>query len=192
MSTQGELFGSAAIRFPEGFKYEPDVLSRGEESALVERIRELPFREFDFHGFLGKRRVVSFGWKYDFENRVLLRANDIPDFMLPIRERAAAFAGMPAEALQQVLVTEYAAGAGIGWHKDKREFGEIVGLSLVSSCVFRLRRKVGDKWDRISVTAEPRSGYLMRGPSRSEWEHSIPAVDSLRYSMTFRNLREDL
>jgi alkylated DNA repair dioxygenase AlkB len=192
MFDQGDLFGPSATRFPSGFRYEPEILSRAEESTLVEHIRELPFREFDFHGFLGKRRVVSFGWKYDFSARLLLRANDIPDFILPIRQQAASFAGMPAESLQQVLVTEYAAGAGIGWHRDKQEFGEIVGISLVSPCLFRLRRKIGEKWERVSVAAEARSAYLMSGASRSEWEHSIPAVESLRYSLTFRNLREDL
>jgi alkylated DNA repair dioxygenase AlkB len=91
--------------------------------------------------------------------------------------------------LQQVLVTEYDAGAGIGWHRDKAVFGEVVGISLLSPCRFRLRRKAGTTWERVSLTAEPRSGYLLSGPSRTEWEHSIPEVDELRYSITFRNFR---
>jgi alkylated DNA repair dioxygenase AlkB len=88
-----------------------------------------------------------------------------------------------------VLVTEYSAGAGIGWHRDKDVFGQIVGISLLAPCVFRLRRKAGTTWERASVIAEPRSAYLLSGPSRTEWEHSIPPVDALRYSITFRNLR---
>ena len=91
-----------------------------------------------------------------------------------------------------MLVTEYSAGAAIGWHRDKQEFGEIIGVSLLSPCTFRLRRAKGKGWERVNLTAEPRSAYLMSGPSRSEWEHSIPPVDALRYSITFRNLRDEL
>jgi alkylated DNA repair dioxygenase AlkB len=92
--------------------------------------------------------------------------------------------------LQHVLVTEYSPGAAIGWHRDKAVFGDVIGISLLSPCVFRLRRKVGTTWERVSLTAEPRSAYLLRGPSRTEWEHSIPAVEALRYSITFRNLAQ--
>ena len=115
----------------------------------------------------------------------------MPDFLLPLRDLAARFAGMPPTELQHVLVTEYAEGAGIGWHRDKAVFGDVVGISLLAPCRFRLRRKQGTAWERVSITAEPRSAYLLRGPSRTEWEHSIPEVDSLRYSITFRNLKRD-
>ena len=154
-------------------------------------MRELPFRAFEFHGYTGNRRVISFGWQYDFTARQLRKVDDIPPFLLPIRDRAAAFAGLQPGALQHVLVTEYGAGAGIGWHRDKAVFGQIVGISLLAACTFRLRRKVDDRWERVNLTAEPRSAYLLSGPARSEWEHSIPPVDSLRYSITFRNLREE-
>jgi alkylated DNA repair dioxygenase AlkB len=174
---------------PEGFRYRRDVLSMDEEGALLAHVRELPFRDFEFHGHVGKRRVVSYGWRYDFATERLLEATDIPPFLLSLREVAAAFAGVAAGELQQVLVTEYDAGAGIGWHRDKGVFGDVIGLSLLSPCVFRLRRKAGARWERASLTAEPRSAYLLRGPSRTEWEHSIPPVDALRYSITFRNLR---
>src|SRR5215204_4724865 len=177
---------------PEGFRYEPELIGPEDEAALVARVRGLPFRDFEFHGYTGKRRVVSFGWHYDFSARHLRKADDIPDFLLALRTAAAAFAGLEPGALRHVLVTEYGPGAGIGWHRDKAVFGETVGVSLLSPCVLRLRRKVGDKkWERANVTAEPRSAYLLSGPARSEWEHSIPAVDALRYSITFRNLRED-
>lgn len=175
---------------PEGFRYQPDLVSPNEEEALLERIRELPFKEFEFHGFVGKRRVVYFGWRYNFSERIVQQADDIPPWLLPLREQAARFAGVEPSSLQQVLVTEYAPGAAIGWHRDKAEFGDVIGISLVSSCVFRLRRKAGTKWERASLRVEPRSAYLLRGPSRSEWEHSIPPVNALRYSITFRNLRE--
>ena len=190
---QLKLFaGTAAPAFAEGFRYEPDILSPAQEIELLDRVRELPFVEFQFQGYVGKRRVVSYGWQYDFNHRLLREADDIPPFLLTLREIAADFAGMPPGRLQQVLVTEYDAGAGIGWHRDKAVFGEVIGLSLLSACRFRLRRKAGASWHRVSLTAEPRSAYLLSGPARTIWEHSIPEVDTLRYSITFRNFREAL
>jgi len=187
---QLDIFGVPQKALPEGFVYQGDLISPAEEQRLLAQIRELPFQNFQFQGYEGNRRVVSFGWRYDFNERSLIQVDDIPSFLLSLRESAASFAGLAPEALQQVLVTEYDAGAGIGWHRDKAVFGDVVGVSLLSACTFRLRRKLRDGWERASVIAEPRSVYLLRGPSRTEWEHSIPAVETLRYSVTFRNLRE--
>jgi alkylated DNA repair dioxygenase AlkB len=187
---QLDLLG-ADPALPEGFRYQPDVISAEDEQALLERIRKLPFREFEFHGYVGKRRVVSYGWKYNFSERILQQADDIPAWLQPLRDVAAGFAGVAPDQLQQALVTEYDAGAAIGWHRDKAVFGDVVGISLLSSARFRLRQKVGTVWERASLTVEPRSAYLLHGPSRTEWEHSIPAVDALRYSITFRNFREN-
>jgi alkylated DNA repair dioxygenase AlkB len=181
------LFGNRPP-FPDGFRYQADVIAPDAEAALLDHVRALPFREFEFHGFLGKRRVVSFGWQYDFAARTLRKADDMPAFLRELRIVAASFAEIPAGELQQVLVTEYSAGAGIGWHKDKAVFGEVVGISLLASCTFRLRRRKAAGWERVSLVAEPRSAYLLSGVARKEWEHSIPPVDSLRYSITFRNV----
>jgi alkylated DNA repair dioxygenase AlkB len=187
---QPSLF-DAAPSLPAGLEYRLDFISPNEERDLAERLKALPFRAFEFQGYLGNRRVVSYGWEYDFNQRELRKAEDIPAFLLPLRDKAAALAGLERKDLEHVLLTEYAPGAAIGWHKDKGAFAEVVGISLLSDCVFRLRRKKGSTWERASFVAEPRSAYLLRGSSRTEWEHSIPAVDSLRYSITFRNLRSD-
>jgi alkylated DNA repair dioxygenase AlkB len=175
---------------PDGFKYQPDLVSTTEEQALVSEIEKLPFKEFEFHGFVGKRRTVSFGWHYDFGDATLRSAEEIPSFLVSLRDAAAAFASIPTEQLQHALVTEYSPGAAIGWHRDKAVFDDVIGISLLSACRFRFRRRLGIGWERASLTVEPRSAYLLRGPSRTEWEHSIPAVESLRYSITFRSLRK--
>jgi alkylated DNA repair dioxygenase AlkB len=193
MPPQMDLFAASAMpdpALPPGFRYQPDVITSTEEVDLLLRIRALPFREFEFRGYTGKRRVISFGWKYDFGDRTLLKVDDIPEFLLALRTSAARFAGMPPDAFQHALVTEYGPGAAIGWHRDKSVFGEVIGISLLASCVFRLRRAVNDRWERVNIVAESRSTYLLSGPSRTEWEHSIPPVNALRYSVTFRNLRE--
>ena len=176
----------------EGFRYQPELIEPSSEDALVARVQELPFQEFEFHGYKGKRRVVSFGWKYEFSGGGQLRkADEIPEFLLELRSVAASFAGVEPDAFQHVLVTEYGPGAGIGWHRDKAVFGQVVGVSLLAPCVLRFRRKVNTKWDRVNVLTEPRSGYHLTGPARSDWEHSILRVDELRYSITFRTMRED-
>jgi alkylated DNA repair dioxygenase AlkB len=186
---------------PEGMRYRAQLIAPPEETALLTRVRELPFKEFEFHGHKGKRRTVSFGWQYEFSGRGRLqKANDIPEFILPLRAIAAKFAHMEPESLQHVLVIEYGPGAGIGWHRDKPVFGEVIGISLLAPCVLRFRRKVAaeafDKdrprkratWQRVNLPAEPCSAYHLTGPARSEWQHSILSVDQLRYSITFRNL----
>ena len=185
------LFDPPPDVLPAGFKYQPDLISKETERTLAQQIAGLPLKEFEFQGFLGKRRIVSFGWRYDFNGGGLQRTEDLPTFLLPVREQAAAFAGMPPERLKQVLLTEYKPGVQIGWHKDRSVFGEVIGVSLLSSCTFRLRRKLGTKWERASIVAGPRSAYLLSGPARTEWEHSIPAVEALRYSITFRNFKND-
>jgi alkylated DNA repair dioxygenase AlkB len=174
---------------PEGFDYQMDVLPAKEEQELVEHIQTLPLREFEFHGYTGKRRVIPFGWHYDFSDSKLRQTEEIPQFLHKLRERAASFASLSAEELPHVLVTEYGPGAAIGWHRDKGVFDEVVGTSLLSPCTFRFRRKNGSTWERYSLTVEPCSMYLLHGASRTEWEHSIPGVDALRYSITFRSLR---
>jgi alkylated DNA repair dioxygenase AlkB len=184
MMRRADYFTAA---LPDGMVYRPELLSQDEEDALVRRFESLPFRPFEFHGYLGNRRIVSYGWHYDYAGGALKQSAPMPGFLLPLREKAAVLAGLPSEKFAQALVTEYAPGAGIGWHRDKPMFEDVVGISFLSPCTLRFRRKERVGWSRLSLAAEPRSAYLLRGPSRRVWEHSIPAVETLRYSVTFRS-----
>lgn len=175
---------------PEGFVYLEKVISADAERHFVERFALLPFAPFEFHGFLGRRRVVSFGWRYDYAGRQIRPSGQLPEFLLPLRERAAEVAGLAPESLQQILVTEYAPGAPIGWHRDKPMFQDVVAISFMAPCLLRFRRRLHDGWDRRSFDVMPRSAYVLRGAARTDWEHSIPPLSALRYSVTFRNLRD--
>lgn len=186
---QDDLFGKKDD-LPEGFRYQADLIARDEESELVRQLEALAFQPFDFHGHLANRQVIGFGLRYDYDRRAVVQAAPIPQFLIPLREKVAEFAGRPAAAFAQILINEYREGAGIGWHRDKPQFEEIAGVSLLASCSFRLRRRNGTKWDRETFVVEPRSVYLMAGPSRNEWEHSIPPVAQHRYSITLRTLRD--
>jgi alkylated DNA repair dioxygenase AlkB len=189
---QLSLFGGGGVDapdWPEGLDYRPEMVTPDEEQALAVRMAALPFRAFEFQGYLGHRRTVSYGLHYEFDGSGLQQAEQMPHWLLPLRERAATWAQLEPDALQHVLLTEYAPGAGIGWHRDRPVFGDVIGLSLLAPARLRFRRKFGDKWERKAVVAEPRSAYLLRGPAREEWQHSIAAMEELRYSITFRTLK---
>jgi DNA oxidative demethylase len=184
---QGDLFGGTGG--PEGLTYRPDFLSAADEQALLAHVAGLPFRPFEFQGFTGKRETVSFGWSYRFDGTGLMPAEPLPDWLLPLRDKATAFAGLPAEAIEHALLIRYGEGAGLGWHRDRPAFGDVIGISLLAPAPLRFRLKTGTRWRRFTVEVEPRSIYLLRGPARALWEHSIPPVEMLRYSITFRTLK---
>jgi alkylated DNA repair dioxygenase AlkB len=188
LSEQLNLFARTSP-VPEGLRYATDFVSPAVERELITRIAELPLQPFQFGQYEGKRRVASFGFRYDYTLRRLQEAEPIPEWLHPLIAEVEAFGG-PATRIRQVLCTEYDAGVGIGWHRDKPHFDRIFGLSLGSECKFRFRRPAGEKWQRFTLQAAPRSIYMMAGPARQAWEHSIPAVEALRYSITFRTMVE--
>lgn len=181
--------GERAPGLPEGFAYRPAFLAADEEGELAAWLATLPFQAFQFRGYEAKRRVVSFGWRYDFTRSHLEKAEDMPAELVPVRARAAAFADLAPEDLQQCLLNEYLPGAPIGWHRDRPIFEKVVGISLLAPCNLRLRRRTATGFERAAVELGPRSIYSLSGPARSLWEHSIPPVQAHRYSITFRNFR---
>jgi alkylated DNA repair dioxygenase AlkB len=174
---------------PKGFLYRPDFVTEDEEKQLVKVVQSLEFRPFEFHGYTAKRRIVDYGWEYNFSTRRASTTREIPSFLEPLRERVAKFAEISATHLVEAVVTEYPPGAPIGWHRDVPQFELVIGVSLRGSCRMRFKpyRRGGGI---ISVNLEPRSAYVLRGSSRWEFEHSIPPVPQLRYSITFRTLRQ--
>lgn len=159
---------------PLGLRYQTDFISEDEETGLIARIRELPLAPFQFGAFEGKRRVASFGWRFDYSVQRLEQADKLPAWITPFLPRIEAFASLPSRTVR-VLCTEYDQGVGIGWHRDKLHFDLIFGLSLASACKFRFRRKASGKWERFTLEAQPRSLYMMSGEARQVWKHSIPA-----------------
>lgn len=173
---------------PEGFRYQAGLIPPREERDLVARLETLAFAPYEHLGYLGNRRVAAFGWRRGHDGAMVETGEGVPDFLQPLLDKVAAFTGLARESFRHALVTEYAAGASIGWHRDRPPAVAVAGVSLLSPCAFRLRRRSGERWERASITAEPRSAYLMSGPSRSAWQHSIPPVEALRYSVTFRTV----
>jgi alkylated DNA repair dioxygenase AlkB len=188
---QRDFFAEAA-ELPPGMGYRPAVIAPEQEQALIAFIAALPLKPFEFvGGFTGNRRVMSFGWRYDYNARDLDKTAAMPPALIDVRAKVVPRFGLDAEQFQHALVTEYAPGAGIGWHRDKAVFGDVIGISLRVQCNFRLRRRLVSGWERASLHAEPRSAYLLSGPARTQWEHGIPPLSDLRYSVTFRNFARE-
>jgi alkylated DNA repair dioxygenase AlkB len=187
LATQNSLFETAAPSGPPGLSFQEEFVSAPEEAQLLAAVETLPFKPFEFHGWTGNRETVSFGWRYDFNQARVEPAPPIPDFLLPLRARAARFAGLDPAAFEQGLVIRYDVGAGIGWHRDRPVFDQVFGLSLLSPCVLRFRRRRGAGFERFSLDAAPRSAYLLRGEIRHQWEHGISPLQVKRYSITFRS-----
>jgi alkylated DNA repair dioxygenase AlkB len=174
----------AGLDFREGF------IDESEEQALLDRLLGLELAPFRFHGWLGNRRTQSFGWRYDFEDASFTPAEPLPDWLLPLREKTAAFAHLAPDEFVQALIARYDAGAGIGWHRDRDVFEKVVGISMNTPATLRFRQRTSSGFRRASLEVAPRSVYLLSGESRWDWEHSITPGDQLRFSITFRSLSD--
>ena len=175
---------------PEGLVYRPEFLSPDEERALLSWLSTLEFHEVAMRGQVARRTVRHYGYDYGYESWTLVPGEPIPSELEPLRDRGAALAGLEARDLLQALVSRYPEGAGIGWHRDAPMFGaSLVGVSLGTACRMRFRRTVGEERRAWDLDLEPRSAYVLAGPARSTWQHSIPPAKALRYSITFRTVR---
>lgn len=186
---QADLFGHAPQpAVPPGFDYWPDVLSAFEQAAVVEQLQRLSFRPYEHMGYQGFRQIAVFGRRYDLERGRLEAADPWPDFLKGLLGRLTGRLDLDEEAFVQVLINEYAPGAGIGWHRDRPVYGEIFGVSFLAPCVMRLRQRADAGWRRSAAPLAPGSAYQLSGEARREWEHSISPMRALRYSITFRTL----
>lgn len=180
-----DLFGTPVL---PGATSAENFLSPPEEQALIRAIDRLDLAPFRFQGWVGKRLTHSFGLHYDLDHASLAPTAPMPDWLLPIRDRAAGFAGLAPDLLIQALLTRYDPGAGIGWHRDRPHFDHVVGLSLGAPADMRFRRRVGERFERATMPLPPRGIYHLQGVARYEWEHSIAEMAATRWSITFRSL----
>jgi alkylated DNA repair dioxygenase AlkB len=192
MSVSGQLFGADT---PPGFEYRDDFISPEEEADLVHHINAIEFANFEMRGVVAKRRVAFYGASYDRGDGP---SPPIPEFLFGVRERLARWTGVDANEFAMALINEYRPGSPIGWHRDAPQYDVVAGLSLLSSCTMRFRPYLSPKQAELATTRRmttheielrPRSAYIISAEARSKFEHSIPAVQALRYSITFRTLR---
>ena len=190
---QAELFAAESPPLPDGMVYQSDFLTPEEEAHWIEVAAVLPLKEMNYRGYTARRRVVSYGGKYDFQALRLEPASALPAALEPLRGKVAQWLGVPPEAFTQTLVAEYREGTPLGWHRDVPDFEDVVGISLLNDAVLRFRPyppREPKKAGVIKLVVRPRSIYLLRGPARWAWQHSVAPTASLRYSITFRTSRQ--
>ena len=182
-----DLFDATIV---PGLKLAENVVTPAEEAELIAHIDASDLAPFRFQGWLGKRLTHSFGWRYDFDTACFAETEPLPDWLLPVRAKAAGFAGMAPEDFVHALLIRYDPGAGIGWHRDRPQFEHVVGISLGNAATLRLRRRIERGFERASAELAPRSIYHLAGEVRHAWEHSIAPMDVPRWSITFRSLSQ--
>jgi DNA oxidative demethylase len=186
-AAQPDLFAEPGI---PGLSQAAAIVVPDEEQSLIAAIDASPLSPFEFHQWLGKRLTATYGWSYDFDDGSFTPAEPIPDWLLPLRAKAARFAGLQPEELAQALLIRYDPGAGIGWHRDRPVFDHVLGISLGAPATMRFRRRRRGGFDRSAVFLAPRSIYHLTGEVRHQWEHSIAPMDATRWSITFRSISE--
>jgi DNA oxidative demethylase len=174
---------------PDGLVYRRDLLSVDEERALLDILDALRFDPIVIRGQAAKRTARHYGPGYDYGTRKPKPGEPLPDWLLPLRARAADLAGHDEEELVEALVQRYPAGSTIGRHRDAPAFDTVTGVSLLGAARLRFQRGKGERREVAELVLEPRSGYVLAGEARRSWEHSIPPAKGDRYSMTFRTLR---
>jgi len=192
-TAQGSLF-EASEGLPDGLAYRAAFIDRSEERALIEVIAGLPLHEARYKDFTARRRVVAFGSTFDFDAYRLepQPIGVLPDPLQALRERLAAWTGVAADDFAHVMVAEYGPGTPLGWHRDAPDYELIAGVSLGSAARLRFRPwppRDPKKHDILALELAPRSAYRMAQTARWGWQHSVPPVPALRYSVTMRTVR---
>ena len=190
---QAQLFPAAGPSLPAGMIYQTEFLSIEEEAHWIAVAASLPLKEMNYRGYTARRRVASYGGKYDFSAQRLEPSAPLPAELEPLREKVAAWLGVAPEAFTQTLVAEYREGTPLGWHRDVPDFEDVAGVSLLGQGVMRFRPyppREPKKADIVKLTIEPRSIYLLHGPARWAWQHNVAPTRDLRYSITFRTARK--
>jgi DNA oxidative demethylase len=176
---------------PQGLQYLPDFLNADEETSLLDEIGTYPFHEVVMRGQVARRTVIHFGWDYDYDGWKIHPTTPPSTLLRSLADRAASLAAVPSDSLEQFLVAQYPPGATIGWHRDAPMFGSpVIGVSLLSACTMKFRRKLGEGFEEHRLVLEPRSLYILGGASRTQWQHSIPPTKALRYSISMRTLKK--
>ena len=201
---QPKLFDTAQ-QLPNGFIYRPDFLTGAEEDVLLAYIDNVGMRHpvfaqgYDGRGarleeYAAKRRIIGYGWGYDFKHERFIPGPPLPRFLQPLQRKVAKWLDIAPARVAEALINDYSPGAGIGWHRDREAFEVIVGISLASWCRMRVRplERIRDKKSIVSIDLEPRSAYIMQGPVRSAWQHSVAPVTARRVSITLRTLPQKL
>ena len=189
--TQLDFLGPAVPKLPDGFLYEPEFLTPAEESGLLDSIRSLRFEAAQYRQWEARRRIVSYGGRYDFTAQALGDAPPIPQFLQPLRDRIAEWTQVAPADYSYALIAEYLPGTPLGWHRDVPDFDQVAGVSLLGYARMRLRPYPPVTGQRATTALDlpPRSAYAMAGPARWAWQHAISPTKELRYSITFRTLR---
>lgn len=187
---QRELLEECGEASVPGLRYGPEFLTATEEAALLAHIAALDLRQAQYKSYQAKRRIVSYGGRYDYDRNELLPSGVVPEFLHPLRARIAAWVSVAPEDFTHALIAEYAPGTPLGWHRDVPDFELIAGVSLAGPGHLRFRPyPPGHSRQILHLHVQPRSIYILRGAARWEWQHSVVPSPVLRYSITFRTLR---
>lgn len=181
-----------ARTLPDGFAYRPAFISPAAEADLLGEIAGLPLTEAVYRQWTAKRRIVSYGGRYDFTHHQLNPADPVPAFLLPLRAAVAGWAGLPPDDFGHATIAEYRPGTQLGWHRDVPDFEVVAGVSLSGVARMRFRPYPPDPGvARATFVLDlvPRSAYLIRDAARWRWQHAISPTKEQRYSITFRTLR---
>jgi alkylated DNA repair dioxygenase AlkB len=182
---------------PPGAIYITEFLSREEEEAIKDRLDA-----GEWSNTL-KRRVQHFGYLYDYRARAVTAdayLGRLPEWLEMFAERLVT-RGYFVDLPDQVIANEYLPGQGISAHVDCVPCFDdtIVSISLLSQCEMVFRERSSSR--SLAMLLHPRSGILLKGASRYDWTHEIPARKSdvtdgtkvnrgRRVSLTFRKVTQ--